>query len=385
MKKIVALTLLTVASSSLANVKNGKIIYGTDNRVEPFEANLLQKKLAPSTAGMISSVKLVENGDYRFLPPESIKNSMGLCRSERFSEQPNSVVCSGFLVAPDILVTAGHCIPNQSRCNEVSWVFDYHIKENSGRADMMIPKSRVFKCKKVISAKLESLPNGEKQDYAVIRLDRPVKNRRSLSFRTRGKIQRGDDIFVIGHPSGLPTKVAGDASVFGNDKMTYFETNLDTFGGNSGSAVFNAKNGQVEGILVRGAKDYVGSSGCLRVNQAPQNITGKKELGESVTRITKIPALKAIADLLEAARKGNVKQARDAVELLDDANITDQNYNSALQLAMLYGHVEVAQLLISRGADMDHQNFAGEKVLPNEEMLLGVLHSAMNDVDKLNQ
>ncbi len=32
--------------------------------------------------------------------------------------------------------------------------------------------------------------------------------------------------------------------------------NLDTYGGNSGSAVFNKDGTIVEGILVRGARDY---------------------------------------------------------------------------------------------------------------------------------
>ena len=36
-----------------------------------------------------------------------------------------------------------------------------------------------------------------------------------------------------------------------------FMTNLDTFGGNSGSPVYNAKTHKVEGILVRGERDYV--------------------------------------------------------------------------------------------------------------------------------
>ena len=61
---------------------------------------------------------------------------------------------------------------------------------------------------------------------------------------------------VIGHPSGLPTKVAEGASVRSVD-TAFFTANLDTYGGNSGSAVFNSLSGEVEGILVRGETDYV--------------------------------------------------------------------------------------------------------------------------------
>ena len=44
-------------------------------------------------------------------------------------------------------------------------------------------------------------------------------------------------LVVIGHPSGLPTKIADGAWVRNNESEYYFVTNLDTFGGNSGSAV----------------------------------------------------------------------------------------------------------------------------------------------------
>ena len=70
----------------------------------------------------------------------------------------------------------------------------------------------------------------------------------------------------------------------------YFSANLDTYGGNSGSAVFNANTGVVEGILVRGATDYVSdpSQGGCRVS----NILGKHAgKGEDVTYITNVPGL----------------------------------------------------------------------------------------------
>ncbi|MAZ47976.1 MAG: peptidase [Halobacteriovoraceae bacterium] len=291
MKKL-SFLLVLLSTQVFAESRSERIIYGVDNRVEPHQASELQQKLSLSTAGMINRIKVVEHGDHAFLPPATIVNDMGLCPDEKFSEQPSSVVCSGFLVAPDLLVTAGHCIPNQARCDEVSWVFDYKIKKDDNRADMMVPKSKIYKCAEVIEAKLEASPTGL-VDYALVKLDRVVDDREPLKYRTEGKIADGQEIFVIGHPSGLPTKVAGDAKVTSNSEANYFEANLDTFGGNSGSAVFNATTGIVEGILVRGAKDYVGDEvlGCARVFEAPQEIEGISSLGESVSRITDIKAL----------------------------------------------------------------------------------------------
>lgn len=99
----------------------------------------------------------------------------------------------------------------------------------------------------------------------------------------------GEGLFVVGHPSGLPTKVAGGTEVVGNDEDNFFTALLDTFGGNSGSAVFNSETLEVEGILVRGARDYVYDSeaSCYRVNHCE----GQSPLGcdgESVSRMSSV-------------------------------------------------------------------------------------------------
>jgi len=73
-----------------------------------------------------------------------------------------------------------------------------------------------------------SKPSGE--DFAVVKLDRPVSQFNPLTFRTSGKVSVGDDLHVIGYPSGLPLKVAGGASVRAV-QPEYLVANLDTYGG----------------------------------------------------------------------------------------------------------------------------------------------------------
>ena len=58
-------------------------------------------------------------------------------------------------------------------------------------------------------------------------------------------------------------KIADGAWVRKNTNPVFFQTNLDAFGGNSGSPVLNSETGEVEGILVRGEIDYsYDSRGC---------------------------------------------------------------------------------------------------------------------------
>lgn len=306
------ITLISVCSmtSSFANTERVKIIYGEDNRIESYEASKRDQVLASATAGMIETKKIIDLGTRILLPPKSIQSSMGLCEDERFKDQPTSMICSGFLIAPNIMVTAGHCIGNQARCENVKFVFDYKINPKTKRANMIVSKDNVYSCKKLIDAKLtHDKKTGNQRDYALIELDRNVEGVTPLKYRTQGMIKNNQSIMVIGHPSGLPQKVTGDARIFeNNSKMSFFKTNLDTYGGNSGSATFDEATGLVEGILVRGAKDYIKnpSMKCISSNREVENISRRMDLGESVTRITDIPALRLKGKLNAAVKAGDL-------------------------------------------------------------------------------
>lgn len=97
--------------------------------------------------------------------------------------------------------------------------------------------------------------NHDGTDFALIRLDRPVRGRNPVLLN-RDDVSEGTPLLMIGNPDGLPLKVAGNARVrqlFQN----YFVANLDAFHGNSGSPVFNAGTGLLEGLLSRGKeRDY---------------------------------------------------------------------------------------------------------------------------------
>jgi V8-like Glu-specific endopeptidase len=104
-----------------------------------------------------------------------------------------------------------------------------------------------------------------------------------------GMASADQEVFVIGHPVGLPLKYAGNAKITDNSPSTYFSANLDTFGGNSGSPVFSMVDGKhiVEGILVRGETDFVEVNGCTRSQVYPT--TG--QMGENCTRVAEFAHL----------------------------------------------------------------------------------------------
>ena len=148
--KLVLIASLLLANVSIASTKANKVVYGDDNRVDVINStNSMYVELSKSTAGMISNyaISVLGNGEVK-LRGMSLENR-GMCKSERFSQQPTVANCSGFLVGENLLATAGHCIRSASDCSSNSWVFDYKIDHN-GQTEVTVPESSVYKCKRVV-------------------------------------------------------------------------------------------------------------------------------------------------------------------------------------------------------------------------------------------
>jgi V8-like Glu-specific endopeptidase len=287
MEKLLKMCSITVILTliSVSAFAETKVIYGDDNREDVYASqNQFFVNLSQATAAMISKRDLKKplfSKKYT-LSSQTFKDRMKMCDSERFIDQPAAANCSGFLVGDKYLVTAGHCIKNDSDCSSYLWLFDFKMEDES-KINMNPDEKNIYSCKKVIKSVLNNM---NKDDYALIELDRAVEGRQPAVFRKSGEIDINEELVVIGHPSGLPTKIADGANVISKSGR-YFSANLDTYGGNSGSAVFNARTGEVEGILVRGATDYLNQGGCRVSNRLPD--TGVK--GEDVTFITNIKEL----------------------------------------------------------------------------------------------
>ncbi len=276
---------LRAAAPACAQV-DGQVIYGSDDRIDVYQTeNSKLRSLADSTVALMQASSIQTEGGVSKLATEPYGTGNGLCKEEPFYDQVTAAFCSGSLVAPDVIMTAGHCVTSQENCAGIKFVFGFAVKEKDKMPDS-VPTKDVYGCKQLLGR--EQINDG--QDWALIKLDRPVTGHAVLKLNKTGVIENKTPIVVIGHPAGLPTKIAGGAEVRDASKNGYFVANLDTYGGNSGSAVFNAKTGLVEGILVRGEQDYVYKGSCRVSNVCPAD--GCR--GEDVTKISsvfdKIPA-----------------------------------------------------------------------------------------------
>lgn len=299
---LVALPLLSFAEGE------GKSIYGTDDRLEYHEVSTGTQRLADSVVSLWAAASVVKDAAAKTykLTTSTFATAYNLCPGERFREQPVGAFCSGSLVGEDLIMTAGHCLKDAAinpglgeYCGDMKIVFGFAIKNSTGSAPAAVPAKEVYSCKKAL---LHAFAGGTGEDYALIRLDRKVRGHEPLGVRWAGVAPKDTKIFVIGHPVGLPLKVAGGATIRDTSPANYFVADLDTFGGNSGSPVFNSSN-TIEGILVRGDTDFIASpAGCNTMATYAQ--TGGR--GEDVTKVALLsgPVLRLVGEgvLVEAVR-----------------------------------------------------------------------------------
>ena len=270
----------------IAEVKNRqKVIYGTDDREDLFSVTdqaVLDD--ADTVVALFRAGDVVDNGDgTSTLQTQNFGTAQNLCGGEAFRNQPIGAFCSGFLVRPDIVATAGHCVDATNVTNR-RFVFGFRMT-NATTAQLTINNTEIYSGQRIIGR----VENSTGADWALVELDRRVQGHRCAVIRRSSAIPDDDAVHVIGHPSGLPIKHADGANVRDNSPDTHFVANLDTYGGNSGSPVFNSRTHIVEGILVRGETDFVSSGTCNVSLVCPT--TGCR--GEDCTRTTEFARLLA--------------------------------------------------------------------------------------------
>lgn len=290
-----AIFILFISTSAFALGLQNEVIYGIDNRL-PLESysEIDFKWKSISVAMMVRKNQLEESfgGVLTKVQGRTLQENYGVCSDEPNAKDLTVGKCTGFLVGPELLVTAGHCVTSDYSCKEdYKWIFEFRddLILNSGiQNEVYISSKNVYGCKEIIHREYDY---SSKLDFALIRLDKPVTDRPPLAIRTEGKIEKDEELVMLGHPSGLSQKVVTKGLVIENENPVFFKTNLDSFSGNSGSPIFNKKTGLVEGILVRGEMDFTTdeTNDCERLNFCPENGEGCQ--GEDGTRITQISEL----------------------------------------------------------------------------------------------
>jgi V8-like Glu-specific endopeptidase len=276
--------ILTSATSSQG------VIYGADNRVDLNDvSDLALKQLARSTVALFSTDQLVYDSvfdQYNFENPDL---SITLCSSEKFRKQPTWAFCSGSLIEPDLILTAGHCVRDKRDCKETKFIFDYDFKTD-GASMNSAPGKNVFSCREIVY----TTDQKNAADFALIRLDREVIERKPLVLAAQD-VQLNDHLMLIGHPAGWPTKITTNGKVRSLINDNFFVASIDSFSGNSGSSVFDESTHEIIGVLARGEVDYERQNACYVSKVCAEDSCR----GEDITRVS------VIRKFLSAVNKTN--------------------------------------------------------------------------------
>lgn len=253
------------------------VIYGHDDRIEYYEIqDPSVRAMADATVALVTENSIKFEGELAKIATRVYGTKVGLCEAERYYHQGSLAFCSGFLVAPDLVVTAGHCMEDSDSCESTQFLFDYKL-QYSGEVVDSVAQDKAYRCREIVKARTGQV------DFAVVRLDRPVTDRAPVKVNNHGTVEEGDLLSITGYPKGLPLKYAAGAQVrFVSE--TDFEANLDSYSGNSGSPVFNQRTGEVEGILIGGEGDFTAAGSCLISKQCKDDSCQ----GETVTKIDQV-------------------------------------------------------------------------------------------------
>ena len=134
-------------------------IYETDDRYDAKDyLHLSETKTAVQSIALVTDKSLLlptRPLQYRLetLSLEDYEASIEepLCPEERFRDQPvvYKKAGTGFLIGPDLLVTAGHVIGTQSICEKKAFIFDYAL-DHQGRDPRIVDEQNVVYCEKLL-------------------------------------------------------------------------------------------------------------------------------------------------------------------------------------------------------------------------------------------
>jgi len=189
-------------------------IYGADDRelVGPGTAGEILHQ-ARSVAGLFKVDEVALVGQSMTLRAWPLGQAYQLCRKERFKDLPSAAECTGFLIAPNRITTAGHCLELKKpiACANMIWSFDY--QEGGYNWDgrrLSLPAANAYRCKKILVQH-----NTKDLDFAIIELDRPVEDRQPVRLGSTAGLRPGDRLYALGFPQGVPMVWAASHEVVG--------------------------------------------------------------------------------------------------------------------------------------------------------------------------
>lgn len=293
-------------------------IYGDNTLNDYYKVDKSLQQLADSVVAIMNKTAIAydeASGKYKTMTLSTVNENMGLSSGATFSGQKTLSFCSGALVADNLVLTAGHCINNNSAdphyFDKVYVVFGWR-QTGRGKYNTTFSPDQVYEVERIISHKLTgSIGNMDSyQDYALISLKQRVSGRAPLTIeRSHGEgIGVGAYVFASGYPMGMSVKITdpADATIKAVGKHGY-ATDLDAFGGSSGGPVFDSYTRRICGVVITAnAKQFKYTTNRefrlrYREDAAPAAKLNLVDEGGAKVLVVPQPDLQAITNTLQTA------------------------------------------------------------------------------------
>lgn len=284
-------------------------------------------------SGMVVAEDLIfEQQNYIRLKTENYGARNGLCEGQSFANSPaiKSVYCSATLVAPDIVVTAAHCLRTRG-CLQMSFLFGLTSSDfqgpSEGFSNYINKQEHYFECQNVLEVGSGWTRQGHGQstenDWAIIRLNRPVPGAVTLPCRRSGRLEVGESVKSVGHPRGLASiESYGSVKHSGSNRLghNFVTASFYAESGNSGGGVFSGLD-LFEGTLVETydpniLTPYIDSgSGCnLWRSQEEYRDLAQSKVGSYVVPVSQFKA--ALQRHVRTARSGTTIRGQRAKQVV---------------------------------------------------------------------
>lgn len=262
-----AFHLTFLVATLLSQIAANAMIFDTDDRLERHQlkdTSILSYSKSTAALMLKSQLDLVK-ADGKVVaykidlnkPGNGPIPDSGKCKRAFVGQPQLTGFCSTTLIGEDLLLTAGHCmergegiISKEEICAQSVAVFDYAYS-TPDKMPLKFPAKNVYQCKKV-----EFFSNNSELDLALIRLDRPVKNREIFKLKKpeSKSMEYGSTLYTSGYPRGMPNKTVLSGS-FVQYHRDYTKRNTarffaDVMGGSSGSSVLDPITREIVGILI---------------------------------------------------------------------------------------------------------------------------------------